>query len=253
MKRSLFCILIVFVLLLAGGMLGCEPSAQSQAIDHYNKGVDLINEGKYDEAIVEYNQAIEIDQNFTQAYFGRGLAYFREKQYDSAIASLNMAIVLAPDDAEAYYLRGSSYYIKRQYNQAILDYTLAIKLDPADVQSFRYRGNAYRDQGQSGQAIADYNRVIELAKGTEDAQYAAEQILKLGQTPTPTPTPTPIPTTVIPLTIDARWSLNTAYIVVEADGTICYQVAPQTLMAYGGSPLGGYTWSKPTMGRSYPP
>jgi hypothetical protein len=46
--------------------------------------------------------------------------------------------------------------------------------------------------------------------------------------------------------------MDTAYIIVDADGTIRYQVTPQTLMAYGGSPLARYTWGKPAGGR-FPP
>jgi hypothetical protein len=56
----------------------------------------------------------------------------------------------------------------------------------------------------------------------------------------------------IPLKIDTRWSMHTAYIIVGADGTIHYQVTPQALMAYGGSPLARYTWGKRAGGR-FPP
>jgi hypothetical protein len=68
-----------------------------------------------------------------------------------------------------------------------------------------------------------------------------------------TSTTTLVPSSVIPLTIDTRWQPSDAYIVVETDGTIHYQVTPQTLMAYGGSPLARYTWGKATGGRSFPP
>ena len=61
------------------------------------------------------------------------------------------------------------------------------------------------------------------------------------------------PKSGIPLTIDTRWRPGDAYIIVETNGDIHYQVTPQTLMAYGGSPLARYTWSKATGGRSFPP
>ena len=57
----------------------------------------------------------------------------------------------------------------------------------------------------------------------------------------------------IPLTIDTRWTICPAWIIVEPNGTIWYQVTPQKLMAYGGSPgVAGYSWGKPTGGRSPP-
>jgi hypothetical protein len=55
-----------------------------------------------------------------------------------------------------------------------------------------------------------------------------------------------------PLTIDTRWNIYNAYIIQETNGTVHYQVTPQTLMAYGGSPLKQYNWSIPS-GSRFPP
>jgi hypothetical protein len=57
----------------------------------------------------------------------------------------------------------------------------------------------------------------------------------------------------IPLRIDTRWVIQTAWKIVSPDGTVTYSVTPVKLMAYGGSPgVTGYTWGKPTGGR-FPP
>jgi hypothetical protein len=72
-------------------------------------------------------------------------------------------------------------------------------------------------------------------------------------TTTTTPTPTATPKAGIPLTIDTRWGIPEAQIIVDKDGTVTYRVTPVKLMAYGGSPgVTGYTWGKPTGGR-FPP
>jgi hypothetical protein len=74
-----------------------------------------------------------------------------------------------------------------------------------------------------------------------------------GQTVSPTTSPAKTGSkSGIPLTINTNWSLTDAYIIVDYQGEVSYLVNPQTLMAYGGSPLSHYTWSKPTGGR-FPP
>jgi hypothetical protein len=64
---------------------------------------------------------------------------------------------------------------------------------------------------------------------------------------------TPQAKSSIPLTIDTRWTPGIAYIIIDTDGSIQYQVTPQTLMAYGGSPLRQYDWSTPSGSRFPPP
>ncbi len=96
MKKAVSCILTLFPLLAVSGVAGCSSFAHNQAIPYYNKGVALSNKGKVDEAIAQYDKAIEIDQNYTKAYNNRGNAYLDKKQYDMAIADYNKAIALDP-------------------------------------------------------------------------------------------------------------------------------------------------------------
>jgi tetratricopeptide (TPR) repeat protein len=188
MRKVVLCTVIILVLSVVGGMLGCEPSARTQAVEHNNKGVALADEGRYDEAIAEYNKAIELDPKYALAYSNRGSTYYDKKQYDLAIADSSKAIELDPNYSNAYYIRGSAYYVKKQYDLAIADYTIAIKLDPGYAKAYNYRGNAYNKIGQYELAIADFNKVIELSTDTNLTQNAREKLASLGQPPGSTTT-----------------------------------------------------------------
>ena len=59
--------------------------ANPEAEDHYYLGVDLIVEGKTDEAISEYLKAIELDPNLTDALHGLTRAYFQKGELDNAV------------------------------------------------------------------------------------------------------------------------------------------------------------------------
>jgi tetratricopeptide (TPR) repeat protein len=60
----------------------------------------------------------------------RGLAYQRKDDLDRAIADYGEAIRLDPEYAEAYYGRGLTYRNKGDLERAIADYSEAIRLDP---------------------------------------------------------------------------------------------------------------------------
>ncbi|MGK5095312.1 tetratricopeptide repeat protein [Deltaproteobacteria bacterium TL4] len=61
--------------------------------------------------------------------FQRGKVYLRTQQYDNAIKAFNEAIQLNNSYSEAYHQRGSAYYYLKQYPQACLDWKQACTLD----------------------------------------------------------------------------------------------------------------------------
>ena len=65
---------------------------------------------------------------------------WRDKgEYDNAIADYNAAIQLDPKDAVAYSNRGVAWGIKKEYDKAIADFSEAIRLDPKDVGAYNNR------------------------------------------------------------------------------------------------------------------
>ncbi len=88
------------------------------------------NAKRFEEAVIDYSRAIELDPKYAVAYYNRGNAYHNKQQYEQAIADYSRAIELDPTYALAYINRGYAYYNKQQYEQAMRDYTRALELDP---------------------------------------------------------------------------------------------------------------------------
>jgi tetratricopeptide (TPR) repeat protein len=126
---------------------------------HNNFGLALFVEGKIEEAIFHYNEAICIKPDRLY-YSNRGDAYRKLGQYQRAIEDYNEAIRLKPD-FNAYYDRGNAYEDLGQHQQAIEDYNEAIRLKP-DFNAYYNRGNAYTKLNQYQLALKDYNEVIRL-------------------------------------------------------------------------------------------
>ena len=57
---------------------------KAKAMDLYNTGLQKLNSNQLDQAIADFNQAIELMPDFVQAYFNRGAAYFEQKKYKEA-------------------------------------------------------------------------------------------------------------------------------------------------------------------------
>jgi tetratricopeptide (TPR) repeat protein len=138
---------------------------------NYTQGVEYYNKGDYDNAISEYDKAIEFNPNIAQVYNLRGLAFYAKGDKESAISDWNKAIQLKPDFAEAYVNRGNAYGDKGELDLALNDYAKAIQLDPKYAEAYHNRGLVYVFKGELDQAIQDFDQAIQLNPNVTVAYY----------------------------------------------------------------------------------
>lgn len=130
---------------------------------HTNRGTAYQDMGNLDQAILDYDKAIEIAPYEAEAYNNRGFAYQKKANFQQAILDYNKAIELGPNKfAEAYYNRGRAYQIMGNLQQAISDYNKTIEIKPDYYLAYNNRGVAYQNMGNFDQALSDYNKAIEI-------------------------------------------------------------------------------------------
>ena len=127
-----------------------------------NRGRALLQLGRYEDAIKDFDEAVEIESAVPLAYRCRGICYQQLKQYELAILDYSRAIELAPGDAETFYDRGRAYQLKGDRQWALEDYTRAIELQPDYVQAYASRGAVYLELERYAEALADEEKAIEL-------------------------------------------------------------------------------------------
>lgn len=120
--KKLICLLLVLCLLL--GMTGCKSKEereaeklQAQWQELYDLGVRYLDEGNYEEAILAFTAAIEIDPKQDEPYAMRGDAYRDSGDLDSAIADFALAIGLR-DDYAPYYDALVDLYLQNEDREA---------------------------------------------------------------------------------------------------------------------------------------
>ncbi len=119
---------------------------------------------KYDDAITEctrqINGEIRVDE-VGISYTNRGMAYAGKGQYDQAIDDYDKAIELKPRYEKAYFNRGNAYYAKRQYDQAIDDYKEAIELNPMNSYPYYNMACLYSVRNASEEACKWLRKSLE--------------------------------------------------------------------------------------------
>ena len=107
-------------------------------------------------------------QEAAVGYFKLGNTYHGLGDYQQAIKDFDRAIELDPKLAEAYWGRGNTYHALGDYQQAIKDFDRAIELDPRFAEAYRCRGKTYNELGNRQQAIEDWKAAAK--SGDEAAQ-----------------------------------------------------------------------------------
>jgi RNA polymerase sigma factor (sigma-70 family) len=139
--------------------LQLDPKA---AAAYFNRGRAHKLQGKYDQALVDYAQNLKLHPNAAGTYVNRGQIYNLKGDYDLAIADFDHALLLNPTKELAYTGRANSYIAKGGYDQAIADCNRALAMDPVDVKAYVNRGRAYNLKGDYEHAISSYDRAIQL-------------------------------------------------------------------------------------------
>ena len=152
-----------------------KPLAQANqtisAETYFLRGNASYDLGRYDLAIANYDKAIQLKPDYTEAYNNRGVAKAALGQHFVAISDYDKAIQLKPDYANAYNNRGVAKADLGQHFAAISDYDKAIQLKPDKADTYYNRGVAKAALGQHFAAISDYDKAIRLKPDDADAYY----------------------------------------------------------------------------------
>jgi len=138
--------------------------AQLQAGDVLaEKAFSATNTGDFATAENYWTQLIEEFPTNPAIWSNRGNARVSQNKLQEAIADYNKAIELAPTATDPYLNRGAALEALGQWEEAIADYNHLLELDPKDAMAYNNRGNAKAGLGKWEEAIADYQHSADLA------------------------------------------------------------------------------------------
>jgi tetratricopeptide (TPR) repeat protein len=93
-----------------------------------NRANIYTEQGKYDEAMIAYNETIKKVPDSAWGYLHRGLLYYQMNQPEQALSDVSKAIDLAPKSGRVYYLRGAIYEKLNRMAEAQADVVRARQL-----------------------------------------------------------------------------------------------------------------------------
>ena len=122
-SRTICAIAITLVALLLAACGGI-----SEAEKHHNAANEFREQGDWQEAIIEYDEAIKLDPQLALAYYNRGVAYHYLGQPKQALEDYDEALRLDPKHASAYANRAQANTLLERDKKAQQDVDRAVEL-----------------------------------------------------------------------------------------------------------------------------
>jgi tetratricopeptide (TPR) repeat protein len=143
-----------------------SPSVPSgpKADDFFLQADEKYKTGDLKGAVENYSQALRLNPNYGEAYFGRGDARGDLGDKQGAIEDLTQAIRINPNQLRSYGARGLFRSQSGDQEGAKADFQKALKIsiNSEDYRDYIGRGVAYAGLGDNQGAIADFDQAIRL-------------------------------------------------------------------------------------------
>jgi tetratricopeptide (TPR) repeat protein len=122
----------------------------------------LATEGKYDQAIALYREALSYSPGFPEAHFYLGNAYDQQGRLDAAIAEYERAFWFKPVAEQAHIRLGIALAKQHKLEQAAAHYQAALKLNPESAVAHNDLAKLLHSQGRLDEAMQHYEAALKL-------------------------------------------------------------------------------------------
>jgi tetratricopeptide (TPR) repeat protein len=139
-------------------------------VAHLDLGEALVEQGRTDEAIGQFQQALQIRPGYAETYYNLGNALLQQGRVNEAIGQFQQALQIKPGYADARFNLGVALVRKGNVDQAIAQFQQAVQIKPDDTQARLALGNALLQQGQAGEAITHFQAAVQIEPGNAEAR-----------------------------------------------------------------------------------
>lgn len=173
--------LVLIGIIIALIMIFSQPNTQSQLSEQISLGEKYLTEENYEEAIVAFKKAIEIESNDPELYIKLADAYMANGDSDNAIATLENGYKQTNDEAikkkldefktqleyDKLISDGEKAFSDKNYTEAVKKFEKAIELKPTEVKPYISAADCYVNSKDNDSAKKILEKGYEKTKSND--------------------------------------------------------------------------------------
>src|SRR6185369_18068485 len=160
---SFFCLVFAAAIFLAG----CTANPEKAKAQHLQRGEAYLTDSKFQEASLEFRNAIQIDDKLAAAHWGLARAFEGMERYQEMIDELRRVVALDQNNLDAriklgnYYIRGSAGRADVIAEAEKLAKEVLQK-EPNNIEGHILMGSVFFAQHQKDKAFEELNHAVQL-------------------------------------------------------------------------------------------
>ena len=124
-------------------------------------------QGKYNDAIFYYHQAIQLDFQNSNLHHSLGYCYFMQMDFDKALKAYKQALKLNIEFDDFFYDLGTLNQYMNRFCEAIAAYKKCLKINPQKDWCHHNMGLIYLNQDKYNKAVREFKKAIKLNPNIE--------------------------------------------------------------------------------------
>jgi Flp pilus assembly protein TadD len=138
-----------------------EYGAERSDLVHNNLGVVLARQGRIEEAMAQYAEALRLNPDHAKVHNNLGAVLIKQGKLGEALSELAVAVRLDPGNAEAHNNLGAVLVKQGRVEEAMAHYTEALRHDPDDAEVYNNRAMIWAAYPEA--RYRDGRRAVEAA------------------------------------------------------------------------------------------
>ncbi len=175
-KKFALSLLAITLLLPASGLFLFSQNPDrtdrnQDLISHFNSGIALMDQFKFEAAIQEFNAMLELDSSILPALVNLGISHFYGQDYEAALEAFEKALEMDPTEIHSHFVSGLIYINQDQVERAIESFQEVLKQDSRDVSANYYLGRLLMRTREYDKALTYFENVISNEPYNASAHY----------------------------------------------------------------------------------
>lgn len=139
-----------------------RPARVEEAVAYNRHAIQLAMQGRFEEAIANFEQALWLSPDFAEGHNNLGNVYYFLGRYESAVACYERALHLNADFAAAHNNLGTALSCLGRHDEAAEHCRKALSLQPDYAEAHNNLAIALKGQGHLDESIAHCRRALQL-------------------------------------------------------------------------------------------
>jgi tetratricopeptide (TPR) repeat protein len=156
------CSVLLIAAISVGLLQGCTRDPNVKKAKYLKSGEKYAADGKQQEAIIQFSNAIKIDHNYAAAHYDLAKSYMKLGAYAGGYQELLRTVELDPKNVQAKLDLGTLLIAAKQYPKSKEQATAVLALQPNNADAIALLSSVALAQGDKAEALTQIQRALAI-------------------------------------------------------------------------------------------